>query len=144
MVTGGLNIKLYRNGKLHSLLGWMLPKTRIISKKGSNKSFLASNFGQKSPPGHMSISPRVELGGSKDMVYILNCIETENCIHFWAECCRKYALFWKKIQIKVFRHRISDKKVREGICLSSPRVELGTSKDDMVEKCACIFPFLHN
>ncbi len=31
-----------------------------------------------------------------------------------------------------FQHRISDKKVREGTCVSPPRVELGGSKDDMV------------
>ncbi len=42
----------------------------------------------------------------------------ENCIHFWAERCRKYALFREKFQIKVFQRRILDKKVREGICLS--------------------------
>ncbi len=46
----------------------------------------------------------------------------------------KYAFFQKKVQIKVFRHRISDKNVCEGICLISPGVELGTSKDDIVEK----------
>ncbi len=28
--------------------------------------------------------------------------------------------------------------------LSSPGVELGTLKDDMVEKSECIFPFLYN
>ncbi len=38
----GLNIKSYRNGKLYSLLGWMLSKIRIVPKKGSNKSFSAS------------------------------------------------------------------------------------------------------
>ncbi len=68
----------------------------------------------------------------------------EKYIHFWAEHCRKYALFQKKFQIKVLRHRISNKKVREGICLSSPGVELGTSKDDTVEKSECIFSFLYN
>ncbi len=31
-------------------------------------SFSASNFGQKSPRGHMSISPGVELVGLKDVV----------------------------------------------------------------------------
>ncbi len=58
----------------------MLPKIRIIpKKKASDKSFSASNFVQKSLPDHMSISPRVEPGGSKDdMVEILNCTETEN------------------------------------------------------------------
>ncbi len=29
----GLNIKLYRSGKLYSFLGWTLPKIRIIPKK---------------------------------------------------------------------------------------------------------------
>ncbi len=33
----GWNIKLYRNGKIHSLLGWIRPKIRIIPKKSSNK-----------------------------------------------------------------------------------------------------------
>ncbi len=47
-----LNIK----NKDDSLLGWTLPKICIIPKKASNKSFLASNFGQKSPWGHMCIS----------------------------------------------------------------------------------------
>ncbi len=57
----------------------MLPKIRIIQKKSSNKSFSASNFGQKSTPGHVFISPRVKLGGSKDdMDEILNYTETEN------------------------------------------------------------------
>ncbi len=72
------------------------------------------------------------------------CTETENCIHFWAERCQKYSLFRKKFQIKVSRHRISDEKVREGMCLSSPWLELWASKDDTVEKSECIFPFLYN
>ncbi len=41
--------------------------------------------------------------------------KTEKYIHFWAECCRKYALPQKKLQIKVFPPRISDKKVHESI-----------------------------
>ncbi len=53
----GLNIKLYWNRKLHSLLGWMLPKIHNILKKASNKSFSALNFGQNSSQGHRSISP---------------------------------------------------------------------------------------
>ncbi len=54
-----------------SLLGWTLPKIRIIPKKASNKSFSTSNFGQKSLRGHMCISPGVELRGSKDdIVYM--------------------------------------------------------------------------
>ncbi len=77
----GWNFKLYRNRKLHSLLGWTQPK---------------------------------------------------------------YTLFRKRLQIKIFWHRISDKKVCEGICLSSPGVKLGASKEDMVEKSECIFLFLYN
>ncbi len=69
----------------------------------------------------------------------------ENCIHFWAEQCRKYTIFQKKLQIKVFRHRILDRKVHEGICVSPPPgVELWGSKDDIVGKSECIFPFLYN
>ncbi len=52
----GLNMKLYRSGKIHSLLGWMLPKIRIIPKKASSKSFSALNFEPKSLHGHMYIS----------------------------------------------------------------------------------------
>ncbi len=45
----------------------------------------------------------------------------------------KYALFQKKLQIKVFRHQISDKKVRRGSHISiSPRSGARGSKDDMV------------
>ncbi len=36
-------------------------------------------------------------------------------IHFWAERCWKYALSQKNLKLKVFRHRIFDKKVHEGI-----------------------------
>ncbi len=44
-------------------------------------------------------------------------------IHFWDERCRKFALSQKKFQMKVFQHRISDKKCRKGICVSPTRVE---------------------
>ncbi len=65
----GLNIKLYRNRKIDSLLGWTLSKILIIPKKGSNKSFSASNFGQKSLWEHnVYLPPRMELGGLKDDV----------------------------------------------------------------------------
>ncbi len=46
-----------------------------------------------------------------------------------AQYCQKYASHQKKLQIKVVRHWISSKKVRELICLSPPGVELGDSKD---------------
>ncbi len=63
-----LKYQMYRNRKLHPLLGWMLPKIRIIPKKASNKSFSASNFGQKSPQGHMSIFPKSRAPSKDEMV----------------------------------------------------------------------------
>ncbi len=67
----------------------------------------------------MSIPPQVKLRGLKnDVVEILNCSEMEKYIHFWAERCQKDALFQRKLQIKVFQHRISYKKVCKVICLS--------------------------
>ncbi len=84
----------------------------------------------------------MELRGSKDeMVQILNCTEMENCIHFWSERCQKYALFRKKFKIKVFRHRISDEKVHEDICLPSPGVEVGPQKLIWLEKVNVFFRF---
>ncbi len=44
----------------------MMPKIRGTLKKSLNKSCSELNFVQNSPRAHMSISPRVELGGSKD------------------------------------------------------------------------------
>ncbi len=41
------NIILYRNRKVDSLSGWMLPKLQIISKNCSNKSCSELNFIQK-------------------------------------------------------------------------------------------------
>ncbi len=53
-----------------SLLGWMLPRMHIIpQKKGSNKSFLTSNFGQKSPRRHMSIFTPEWSQGARKMIW---------------------------------------------------------------------------
>ncbi len=38
------NLIMYRNGKLDPLWGSMLPKIRILQKKGSDKSSSESNF----------------------------------------------------------------------------------------------------
>ncbi len=46
-----------------------------------------------------------------------------------AQRCQKYASPGKKLNIKVVRNRISSEKVRERICLSPRRGELGGSKD---------------
>ncbi len=104
-------------------------------KRSFKKKFFGIEFRtKKSMRAYVYLRPRVELGDSKDdMVEILNCTEMENCIHFWAERCRKYAVFRKKLQIKFFDIEFRTKKsARAYVYLS--RVELGGSKDDMVEK----------
>ncbi len=117
--------------KVDSFWAECCQKYILFQKKTSYKTFSASNFIQKSP---RCLSPWSGARGSKDyMVEILNCTEMEKYIHFWAEHCWKDAVFEKKLKIKVFWHRISYKKVHEGICLSPHGVELGGSKDDMVE-----------
>ncbi len=55
-----------------------------------------------------------------------------NWIYFGAQCCQKYALHQKKVQMKVVWKWISYKKDREHICLSRPRVELGVFKDQYI------------
>ncbi len=103
---------------------------RIIPKKLQIKVFRPRISYKKVCKGIRLSPPGVELAGSKDdTAAILNYTETENCIHFWAERCQKYALFQRKLQIKNFWHSISDKKVCEGMCRSPPIVELGGSKD---------------
>ncbi len=105
-------------------------KYAIFRKKDQIKVFWHRISDKKVRKAYVYLPPGVELGGLKDNIAeILNCTEMENCILFWAECCRKYVLFQKKVQIKVFRHRILYATVRKGICLSPPVVELGGSKD---------------
>ncbi len=43
-----------------------------------------------------------------------------NLIHFRAERCKKYALYRKRLQMKVPGHSISYEKVSGRICLSPP------------------------
>ncbi len=56
---------------------------------------------------------------------------------FWAECCQKYALSQKKLQIKFFLASNFGQKSREGVYPFPPGVELGGSKDDMAEILNC-------
>ncbi len=65
--TRVLNIKLHRNGKLHSLLVRPLPKIRIIPKKASNKSFSASNFGLSDKKVHEGICLSLLRGGARGL-----------------------------------------------------------------------------
>ncbi len=73
------NLIMYRNGKSDSFWGTTLPKIRILWKKASNKSCSKSNFAQKSPRAHMSISP-MELGAPKISMfeYVWNLIMYRN------------------------------------------------------------------
>ncbi len=63
------NLIMYRNGKLDSLWGSMLPKICITSKKGLNKSCSELNFVQKSP-WDMSISPTSGVGRLQRSVHL--------------------------------------------------------------------------
>ncbi len=49
---------------------------------------------------------------------IRKCTKTTKFINFRAEQCQKYALYWKRIQIKVPAHSLACEKVSEPICLS--------------------------
>ncbi len=60
---------MYRNGKLDSLWGSVMPKIRNTSKKASNRSCSELNFIQKSFRAHMSISPRSGAWGFSISVY---------------------------------------------------------------------------
>ncbi len=64
------NLIMYRNVKLDSLWGSMLPKIRITSKKGLNKSCSELNFVPKSPRVHMSISPTCGVWGLQKSVHL--------------------------------------------------------------------------
>ncbi len=86
-------------------------KYTLFQKKLQIKVFRHRILYKKVREGICLSPPRVGLGCLKDEIAkILNCIETENCINFWAERCRKYALFQKKFQIKVFRIEFRTKK----------------------------------
>ncbi len=119
------NIKLYRNGKLHSLLNWMMQKCAKVFR---HRILDKSEGVYPSPPPW--VEPR-EL----ERWYGLNIeLYRNGKLHSllgWT--LLKIRIILKKLQIKVFRHQILDKKVCEGICLSPPPgVELGGSKDDLV------------
>ncbi len=58
LFTFNLELIMYRNEKLGSLYGSMMPKIYMILKKAFNKSCLELNFIQKSPGAHLSISHR--------------------------------------------------------------------------------------
>ncbi len=133
----GWNIKFYRKRKIHSLLGWTLPKIRNISKKASNKSFSASNFGQKSPWQHMSISrPPPSLSGAKGLErwygWNINHIIFRGPYIQWGrdvDICPHGLLY-----LKFDAEKLLFEAFFGIICI------LGSIQP----KSKCIFPFLHN
>ncbi len=58
--------------EMDSLWGSMLPKIRITSKKGLNKSSSELNLIQKSPQARMSISPTSGIGGLQRSVDLIS------------------------------------------------------------------------
>ncbi len=56
--NGHFNIKMYKNGKIDSHYGRMVPKISIILKKDSNKKFLSIKFHMKKSVGaYVYLSP---------------------------------------------------------------------------------------
>ncbi len=53
----------------------------------------------------------------------------EKQVHFKAELCKKYRLYWKKLKTKALQNLISYKKLTGRTSLSPPGVELWASKD---------------
>ncbi len=108
-------------------------------KKTSNKSCLELNFVEKRPRTHMSIPPGVELGGSKDW-YV------SNVILYWIgkvyslsrlNIAKNMYRTKRSFKLKLFGIEFRPKKVRERICISSPGVKLGGSKDWYVSNVVC-------
>ncbi len=86
---------LLKKGKSRFTFGLNAAENTHYSEKSLKKKLYGFKFRTKSAKAYVYLSPsRVELGGSKyDMVEILNCTKMEKYIHFWAERCRKDALF---------------------------------------------------
>ncbi len=119
------------NGNI-SLLGWMLGKIYITSKKVSNKKLFGIEFwAKKSASVYVYLPLEWSYGARKiDKFEVLFCRETVNYLQFRARHCQKYTSHQKKLPIKVVQNWISSKKVRKGICLSPPpREELEGLKD---------------
>ncbi len=81
----------------------MLQKILIISKNASNNNYSELNFLQKTQWMHMSISPKS--GAPKIAIFeILKYTGIGKEVHCGAECCQKYHLYQKMLQIKIVQN----------------------------------------
>ncbi len=87
---------------------------------------LSLNSIQKSQWAHMSISSQIAVKGLQRLLLLkyYNVQKRGSKFILGAGYYRKYALYPKMLQMKVFEHRILYKKVSGHICLSPTRVEL--------------------
>ncbi len=84
------------------LKGWNLQKILIILKNVLNESCIGLNFlKKKTQCKHIFIYLRSEARGSKDL-HVRNIIICWNeKVHFTAELCKKYRLYWKILYTKI-------------------------------------------
>ncbi len=112
---------MYRNGKLDSLWGSVMPKIRSILKKASNKSCSELNFVQKSSGAHMSSSPTCEAWEFKRSVYLKSYNVQKWDIRFTLGLnATKNTHYIKKASNESCSKLNSYKKVSRHICLSPP------------------------
>ncbi len=106
----------------------MLPKIRIMIKK-TFKKVVQDSISYKKVSGRLCLS-RGKLGSLKIATFkILKCTKMAKKIHFRTSRCQKYALYQKRLQIKVVPNSISYKKVSVCMCLISPRSGAGGPKN---------------
>ncbi len=107
------------------------------------------SFVRKSQWVHMSTLPPLPQEGSqgppKMVIFeIRKCTKMAKMIYLRVECCQKYALYRKRLQIKVPEHSISYKKVSGRICLSPARGELGGQMAIFeIRKCTKMAKLIH-
>ncbi len=92
------------------------------------------NFAQKSLWARMSISPTSRARRLQRSVCLKSYTVQKEEVRFTLELniVKNMRYMKKKFRIKVVQNWILYKKVRERICLSPPRVELDSSKDQYV------------
>ncbi len=81
-------------------------------KKVSNESCSKLNFVQKSSRAHISISTWSGARALERLIWLLYymVLKLQITFTFRAKCCHKYALFQKKLQIKVVKTELRTKK----------------------------------
>ncbi len=105
------NIIMKKNGKVDSLEGSTLPKTLIISKNGSNKSYWALNSLQKSLWERMSICLQSGAKGLQRLICFkyYSVLKWESWFSLGLDAAKNTHYMRKDLQIKVAERWISCK-----------------------------------